>query len=70
MTKIFAVIGHEVEVRYLKQRRKSEIMETVADITKAKEELGWQPKIDFEEGVRRYIDWYKESIKSSQSQTT
>ncbi len=27
--------------------------------TKAKNELGWEPKIDFEEGVRRYIEWYK-----------
>jgi UDP-glucose 4-epimerase len=25
----------------------------------AKEELGWEPKISFEEGIRRYIDWYK-----------
>jgi len=29
---------------------------------KAKNELGWEPKVDFEEGVRRYIEWYKESI--------
>jgi UDP-glucose 4-epimerase len=26
----------------------------------AKEELGWEPRIRFEEGVRRYIDWYKD----------
>ena len=24
-----------------------------------KKELGWEPKIPFEEGVKRYIDWYK-----------
>ncbi len=25
----------------------------------AKKELDWEPKVSFEEGVRRYIDWYK-----------
>ncbi len=25
----------------------------------ARKELGWEPKIIFEEGLRRYIDWYK-----------
>ncbi len=27
---------------------------------RAKNELGWEPKTDFEEGLRRYIEWYKE----------
>jgi UDP-glucose 4-epimerase len=26
----------------------------------AKKELGWEPKVPFKEGVRRYIEWYKE----------
>lgn len=26
----------------------------------AKKELGWEPKVSFEEGVRRYIGWYRE----------
>lgn len=26
----------------------------------ARRELGWEPKTGFEEGVRKYIDWYKE----------
>ena len=26
---------------------------------RAKNELGWEPKTSFEEGVRRYIEWYK-----------
>jgi len=26
---------------------------------KAKRELGWKPKVDIEEGIRRYIEWYR-----------
>ena len=29
----------------------------------ARKELGWVPKTSFEEGVRKYIEWYKESLK-------
>ena len=29
-------------------------------LEKTKKELGWEPKVDFEEGVRRYIEWYME----------
>ena len=24
------------------------------------EKLEWKPKVNFEEGVRRYIEWYKQ----------
>lgn len=27
--------------------------------TRAKKELGWVPAVPFEEGIRRYIEWYK-----------
>jgi UDP-glucose 4-epimerase len=30
---------------------------------KAKRELGWEPKVDFEEGMRRYFNWYKENVR-------
>ena len=31
---------------------------TWADITKAKKLLGWQPKVSFEEGIKRLMDWH------------
>ena len=31
------------------------------DIAKAKELLGWSPKITLDEGIRKTIDWYKEN---------
>jgi len=28
-------------------------------------ELGWHPKVSFEEGVRRYVNWYKDQVEAS-----
>ena len=33
---------------------------TYADITKATKVLGYQPKVKMEEGIRRFVEWYKE----------
>ena len=32
---------------------------TYADISKAKERLGYQPRFTMEEGIRRFVEWYK-----------
>jgi dTDP-glucose 4,6-dehydratase len=31
------------------------------DITKAKDNLGWEPKVDLGEGIRRTADWFKKT---------
>lgn len=36
---------------------------------RAKEELGWEPKIPFEEGVRKYIEWFKKEEGEQQSKS-
>jgi len=36
---------------------------TYADITKAKQILKYQPKVKMEEGIRRFVEWYKEGKK-------
>ena len=37
-------------------------MQRKPDITKAKNELNWEPKIDIEDGLNRTIKWFKENI--------
>jgi dTDP-glucose 4,6-dehydratase len=32
------------------------------DITRARTELGWEPRVDTEEGLRLTIDWYRERL--------
>lgn len=34
------------------------------DITRAKELLGWEPKVSFEEGMRRTVAWFRERIRA------
>jgi dTDP-glucose 4,6-dehydratase len=34
------------------------------DIARAKEVLGWEPRVDFEEGIKTTIEYFKESLKS------
>ncbi len=38
--------------------RIGEIIHYVADITKAREKLGYDPKISFDEGVKKAVEWY------------
>lgn len=37
---------------------KADIMATRADTSEARRTLGWTPKISFEEGMRRTVEWY------------
>ncbi len=39
--------------------RKGDIKHSFADISSAKTSLGYRPKIDFEEGLRRTVEWYR-----------
>ena len=39
--------------------RPGEVERLVADYSKAKELLGWKPEYSLEEGLREFIDWYK-----------
>src|SRR5881394_4013141 len=34
------------------------------NIARAKEVLGWQPRVDFEEGIKTTIEYFKESLKA------
>ena len=39
--------------------RGGDIKHSLADISKAAAALGYQPKVDFEEGLRRTVEWYR-----------
>jgi nucleoside-diphosphate-sugar epimerase len=39
--------------------RKGDVRDSQADITKARELLGYEPTVSFEEGLRKTIEWYR-----------
>ena len=39
--------------------RPGDINKIYLDVSKAKRELGWEPKVSLEEGLRRTVDWFK-----------
>lgn len=42
--------------------RPGDIKHSLADISRAKELIGYVPAIDFQEGIHRAIDWYKANL--------
>jgi dTDP-glucose 4,6-dehydratase len=34
------------------------------DITRAKKVLNWEPRVQFEEGIKKTIDYFEQSLKS------
>ncbi|MBD5488024.1 MAG: SDR family oxidoreductase [Lachnospiraceae bacterium] len=55
-------LGKDVEPNY-GPARKGDVRDSNADISKAKELLGYDPEYDFEKGIALAIDWYKEYLK-------
>lgn len=43
--------------------QEADVYLTSADITKAKELLGFEPKVSFEEGVEKFVEWYLDFYK-------
>lgn len=50
-------LGKKANIEY-RSFVKTDMKETWADISKAKELLNWQPTVSFEDGMKRTIDWH------------
>ena len=50
--------------------RAGDVKDSQADIRRAKEILGYQPIVPFEEGLRRTVDWYPQHAFSRRALTS
>jgi UDP-glucose 4-epimerase len=51
-----------VKIEY-RDSRPGDFKGRMASSEKALVELGWKPKVDLEEGMKKYIQWYKQAVK-------
>lgn len=52
-------IGKKVKIKALPMQP-GDVQRTYADITKAQKILGYQPTTAFEEGIKQFVQWYRE----------
>ena len=57
---IEGALGKKANIEIL-ESQPGDVSVTYADITKAKRILNYQPKVKMEEGIKRFVEWYKAS---------
>jgi len=45
------------KVKYI-EKQKGDVSDTLADVSKAKKEFGWVPKVDISLGLKSFIEWF------------
>lgn len=58
---LYNMVGTKPKIQKL-EKQQGDMNKTFADISKAKELLGFQPKMNFEEGAAKFIDWYMTKV--------
>ena len=58
------ILDRKINTTFTKPRQ-GDIKHSVADITKAKKMLGYEPKISLEEGLKKTVRYYEEDMISS-----
>jgi UDP-N-acetylglucosamine/UDP-N-acetyl-alpha-D-glucosaminouronate 4-epimerase len=61
------ISGKAMEAKY-EPPREGDIRDSQADITQAREILGYHPQVQFLEGLRRTFEWYKSSPKKAEAE--
>lgn len=53
------ITGYSGNVKY-EPERAGDVKHSLADLSRTEKHLGYKPTVDFEEGLRRTVDWYRE----------
>jgi UDP-glucose 4-epimerase len=53
--------GKSAKIRIV-EKQKGDVQDTLADIRKATAKIDWKPHISIKEGVRKYIEWFFQTV--------
>ena len=65
ITVLNGVFGRQVKPRY-DPPRKGDALHSLADISLARQALGYEPLVSFEEGLRRTAEWFRAEAANAQ----
>jgi UDP-glucose 4-epimerase len=60
------IIGYPGEIKY-GPTRSGDVKHSLADLSRSEKYLGYTPKVDFEEGLRRTVEWYRGQFKAAEA---
>ena len=60
------IIDYKGEVKYGPERA-GDVKHSLADLSRAEKHLGYKPKVNFEEGLRRTVEWYRGQLKAAKA---
>ncbi|HEX5625087.1 MAG TPA: NAD-dependent epimerase/dehydratase family protein [Saprospiraceae bacterium] len=58
------VLNRNIALRFI-DKQAGDVDQTFADISKARQYLGYQPMVGLDEGVKSFVDWYMDSDQKS-----
>lgn len=61
---VLRLLGYNGEIRYGPERA-GDVRHSVADISRARELLGYEPRISLAEGLQRTVEWYRQSTATA-----
>lgn len=59
---IESLLGERAKVKFL-PNQPGDVDQTYADISKAKLDLGFEPKVTIKDGIERFVEWYRKQNK-------
>ena len=62
LTVLQSITGTKLEATY-EPSRAGDILHSQADVTLARQVLGYEPQVPFEDGLRKTVEWYRKNLR-------